>query len=173
MGTPSSRQGEGRPDAEALHTLHKDCLKVISSCSLTFVCLEYCYLLVLWYLRAKFTAMRKFRVPNTYVIIFSVLVLCAIASWLVPGAEPVTWQVFSALFEGFSQQSGIIAFVLIIGGAFWVVNSTKAVDVGIMKFIKMASKLEKYRLIRYLGVGNIVMVMILLVLCMKCFISPK
>ena len=161
-GTPSSRRGEGRPDAEALHTLHKDCLKVISSCSLTFVSLEYCYLLVLWYLRAKFTAMRKFRVPNTYVIIFSVLVLCAIASWLVPGAEPVTWQVFSALFEGFSQQSGIIAFVLIIGGAFWVVNSTKAVDVGIMKFIKKTSKLEKYRLIRYLGVGNIVMVMIML-----------
>ena len=160
--TPSSRRGEGRPDAEALHTLHKDCLEDISSGSLTFVGMFYGYLLVLWYLRAKFIAMRKFRVPNTYVIIFSVLILCAVASWIVPGAEPVTWQVFSALFEGFSQQSGIIAFVLIIGGAFWVVNSTKAVDVGIMKFINKAGKLEKYRLIRSLGVGNIVMVMIML-----------
>ena len=117
---------------------------------------------ILWYLRAKFSDMRKFRVPNTYVIIFSILVICAVASWLVPGAKPVTWQVFSALYEGFSQQAGIIAFVLIIGGAFWVVNSTKAVDVGIMKFISKARKLERYRLIRSLGVGNIVMVMIML-----------
>ena len=120
------------------------------------------FLPVLWYLRAKFTAMRKFRVPNTYVIIFSILVICAVASWLVPGAEPVTWQVFSALFEGFRQQADIIAFVLIIGGAFWVVNSTKSVDVGIMKFINVVSRLEKFRLIRAMGVGNIIMVMIML-----------
>ena len=120
------------------------------------------FLHVLWYLRAKFTAMRKFRVPNTYVIIFSILVICAVASWLVPGAEPVTWQVFSALFEGFRQQADIIAFVLIIGGAFWVVNSTKSVDVGIMKFINVVSRLEKFRLIRAMGVGNIIMVMIML-----------
>lgn len=106
--------------------------------------------------------MRKFRVPNTYVIIFSILVICAVASWLVPGAEPVTWQVFSALFEGFRQQADIIAFVLIIGGAFWVVNSTKSVDVGIMKFINVVSRLEKFRLIRAMGVGNIIMVMIML-----------
>ena len=120
------------------------------------------FLHVLWYLRAKFTAMRKFRVPNTYVIIFSILVICAVASWLVPGAEPVTWQVFSALFEGFRQQADIIAFVLIIGGAFWVVNSTKSVDVGIMKFINVVSRLEKFTLIRAMGVGNIIMVMIML-----------
>ena len=128
----------------------------------TFVFLLLDFLHVLWYLRAKFTAMRKFRVPNTYVIIFSILVICAVASWLVPGAEPVTWQVFSALFEGFRQQADIIAFVLIIGGAFWVVNSTKSVDVGIMKFINVVSRLEKFRLIRALGVGNIIMVMIML-----------
>ena len=120
------------------------------------------FLPVLWYLRAKFTAMRKFRVPNTYVIIFSILVICAVASWLVPGADPVTWQVFSALFEGFRHQADIIAFVLIIGGAFWVVNSTKSVDVGIMKFINVVSRLEKFRMIRAMGVGNIIMVMIML-----------
>ena len=106
--------------------------------------------------------MGKFKVPNTYVIIFAVLVLCAVATWFVPGAEPQTWQVFSALYEGFSQQAGIIAFVLIIGGAFWVVNSTKAVDAGIMKFIAKASSLERFSLIRKIGVGNIVMVMIML-----------
>ena len=102
------------------------------------------------------------RVPNTYVIIFSVLLLCAVATWFIPGGVPQTWQVFSALFEGFSQQAGIIAFVLIIGGAFWVVNSTKAVDAGITRFIAKASTLERFTLIRKLGIGNIVIVLVML-----------
>ncbi|MBQ2917858.1 MAG: YfcC family protein [Bacteroidales bacterium] len=106
--------------------------------------------------------MGKIRVPNTYVIIFAVLLVCAVATWLVPGGEPQTWQVFSALYEGFSQQAGIIAFVLIIGGAFWVVNSTKAVDDGIMKFISRVQSLERFGLVRKLGVGNIVITLVML-----------
>lgn len=106
--------------------------------------------------------MGKIRVPNTYVIIFAVLLVCAVATWLVPGGEPQTWQVFSALYEGFSQQAGIIAFVLIIGGAFWVVNSTKAVDDGIMKFISKVQSLERFGLVRKLGVGNIVITLVML-----------
>ena len=100
--------------------------------------------------------MKKFKVPNTYVIIFTVIAICAISTWFVPGGNPQTWQVFSALYEGFSQQAGIIAFVLVIGGAFWIVNSTKAVDEGIMKFIGKVSRLERFALVRKLGVGNIV-----------------
>jgi uncharacterized ion transporter superfamily protein YfcC len=106
--------------------------------------------------------MAKFRVPNTYVIIFFVLLLCAVSTWFVPGSVPQTWQVLSALYEGFSQQAGIIAFVLIIGGAFWVVNSTRAVDAGITKFLVKARELERFAAIRWLGVGNIVMVLIML-----------
>ena len=106
--------------------------------------------------------MGKIKVPNTYVIIFTVLLVCAVATWLVPGSEPQTWQVFSALYEGFSQQAGIIAFVLIIGGAFWVINSTKAVDEGIMKFINKVQGLERFSLVRKLGVGNIVITLVML-----------
>ena len=106
--------------------------------------------------------MRKLRVPNTYVIIFTVLLFCAVSTWFVPGGEPQTWQVFSALYEGFCQQAGIIAFVLVIGGAFWVVNSTKAVDEGIMKFIGSVQRLERYGLIRKLGAGNIVITLVML-----------
>ena len=102
------------------------------------------------------------KVPNTYVIIFSVLLLCAVATWFIPGGIPQTWQVFSALFEGFSQQAGIIAFVLIIGGAFWIVNSTKAVDAGITRFISKVSTLERFSLIRKVGIGNIVIVLVML-----------
>ena len=92
------------------------------------------------------------KVPNTYVIIFTVLLVCAVSTWLVPGGDPQTWQVFSALFEGFSKQAGIIAFVLIIGGAFWGVNKTRAVDEGIMKFISKVQNLERFSLVRKLGV---------------------
>ena len=102
------------------------------------------------------------KTPNTYVIIFSVLLLCAVATWFIPSGVPQTWQVFSALYEGFSQQAGIIAFVLIIGGAFWVVNSTKAVDAGITRFIAKASTLERFSFVRKLGIGNIVIVLVML-----------
>ena len=104
----------------------------------------------------------KLKVPNTYVIIFFVLLLCAVSTWLVPGGKPQTWQVFSALYEGFSQQAGIIAFVLVVGGAFWVVNSTKAVDDGILKFIRKARELERFKLVRKAGVGNIVIIAVML-----------
>ena len=106
--------------------------------------------------------MGKLRVPNTYVIIFAVLLVCALSTWFIPGGNPQTWQVFSALYEGFSQQAGIIAFVLVIGGAFWVVNSTKAVDDGIMKFITKVQTLERFKIIRKLGVGNIVITLVML-----------
>ncbi len=106
--------------------------------------------------------MKQFKVPNTYVIIFSVIAICAVSTWLIPDGNPQTWQVFSALYEGFSQQAGIIAFVLIIGGAFWVVNSTKAVDEGIMTFISKVNSLERFSSVHKLGVGNIVIVLIML-----------
>lgn len=106
--------------------------------------------------------MAKFKVPDTYVIIFSVIVLCAIATWLIPGGNPQTWQIFSALYQGFSEQAGIIAFVLVIGGAFWIVNSTKAIDEGIMKFISWTRKLERHSFIRRLGAGNIVITLVML-----------
>ena len=105
--------------------------------------------------------MSKIKVPNTYVIIFTVILLSAVSTWFIGGGEPQTWQVFSALYEGFSQQAGIIAFVLVIGGAFWVVNSTHAVDYGIRRFIVKVQGLEKYALVRKLGVGNIVITLIM------------
>lgn len=123
--------------------------------------------------------MEKFKVPDTYVIIFTVILFCAIATWFVPGGQyiespsgemtyaatrsiPQTWQVFSALSEGFSQQASIIVFVLIIGGAFWVVNSTRAVDAGIMKFIASTQRMESYGLVGKLGAGNLIIVLTML-----------
>ena len=128
----------------------------------------------------KTIKMKTFKTPNTYVIIFFILILCAAATWFVPGGEyiesadgsgveytetesaPQTWQIASALYTGFTQQAGIIVFVLIIGGAFFIVNSTKAIDTGIMRFIGRASSLERYRFFRSIGIGNMIIVMVML-----------
>ena len=80
---------------------------------------------------------RKF--PNTYIIVSAVILLCAIATWLIPGGEyvqgadgqmeykstehvPQTWQVLAAMYKGFEKQAGIIVFILIVGGAMWITN---------------------------------------------------
>ncbi len=117
------------------------------------------------------------RIPHTYVIIFSLILLSAIATWFVPGGEyinnpasdsgseliyqqieskPQTWQIFSAFFSGFERQAGIIIFILMIGGAFWIVNDSKAIDTGIQSFIKKTQKLENIKFFKKLGVGNII-----------------
>ena len=77
-------------------------------------------------------------------------------------AEPQTWQVFSALFKGFEKQSGIIVFILIVGGAFWIMNKSKAIDTGIMAFLGFTRKLERRKWIRKIGVNNIVITMIMI-----------
>lgn len=78
------------------------------------------------------------------------------------GGQVQTWQVFAALFKGFVKQSNIIIFILMIGGAFWIMNQSRAIDVGIFAFLRFTYKLERYRLIRKLGVNNIVLVLIML-----------
>ncbi len=129
------------------------------------------------------------KVPHTYVIIFFIIIFSAILSWFIPGGEyaredidvngtvrevvvngsyhqvdsqPQTWQVFSAIFKGFVNTSNIIAFVLLIGGAFWIMNHSRAIDVGIYSFLQMTKKLERNRLMAFLGVNNIIITGIML-----------
>ena len=101
--------------------------------------------------------MRKFKVPNTYVIIAVIIALCAVLTWFVPGGQyvkaddgtlsyesvdavPQTWQVLSAVYHGFVKQAGIIVFILVVGGAFWLLNATGAVEAGIQRFIVRIGK---------------------------------
>ena len=88
--------------------------------------------------------MRKFKIPNTFVIIAVLLVLCAAATWVVPGGQPQTWQVFSAIYHGFVKQAGIIVFILVVGGAFWLLNATGAVSAGISRFIARVGHRDKW-----------------------------
>lgn len=123
------------------------------------------------------------KIPHTYTIICTVILFCAILSWIIPAGEytrqtievngvsrtvivdnsfhvveqaPQTWQVFSALLEGFERQSGIVAFLLIIGGAFQIMNSSRAIDAGIFSFLNYTRGLEKNKIVKRLGVNNVV-----------------
>lgn len=123
--------------------------------------------------------MKQKRFPDTYIIIFAVILICAVATWFVPGGQyveseggtltfvesqshPQSWQVFSSLLNGFTKQAPIIVFVLIIGGAFWIINQSRAVEVGIRAFIGWSTKLERNRILKKIGVNNVIMTLIML-----------
>ena len=77
-------------------------------------------------------------------------------------SQPQTWQVFSALFNGFVKQSGIIIFILMIGGAFWIMNKTKAIDVGIFAFLRFTRMLESRNIMHRNVVDNVIIVLIMI-----------
>ena len=104
------------------------------------------------------------KVPGTYTIIFAMILLSALLTWFLPGGEYVTGEegtlsyrdvesvpqlfgVFTALYHGFVKQSGIIIFILIVGGSFWLLNSTGAISVGIGRFIRSVGRYHKVVLV--------------------------
>ncbi len=145
-------------------------------------------ILYIWLFNFQKPMLKK--IPHTYVIVFSIIVLAAIMTWFIPGGEYArlvkmvngvertvidkdsfhyvdhevqTWQIFSAFFKGFKMQAGIIAFIIMIGGAFWIVNSSKAIDIGILSFLRFAERLETNRVLKKIGVNNIIIVMVMVV----------
>ncbi len=129
------------------------------------------------------------KIPHTFTIVFSLIVLAAALTWVVPAGEfmresvmvngcqrevvvndsfhyvdqaPQTWQVFSALFNGFVDKADIIIFILMVGGAFWILNNSHAIDVGVMAFLRRVKRLSRYKLIRRVGVDNIIISLVML-----------
>lgn len=105
------------------------------------------------------------KVPHTLVIIFSIIILVSIATYIVPGGayeRVVTdvngqsrtvvlngsfkyveneaqglFQVMQAPVEGIQQSAEIIAFLLVVGGAFNLITRTKAIDSAIAKVVNI------------------------------------
>ena len=125
------------------------------------------------------------KIPHTFTIVFGLIVLAAILTWVVPAGEytrvveggrevvlndsfhrvdaaPQTWQIFSALFNGFVDKADIIVFILMVGGAFWILNNSHAIDVGVMAFLRRVQRLSRYKLIAKLGVNNIIITLVML-----------
>lgn len=132
---------------------------------------------------------RRRQFPHTYVIIFSLVALCAALTWVVPGgaferevvevngversvvvadsyhAAPrsgQSWQVITSLFEGMQRTADIIFYILIIGGAFWMLNESHALDVAITSFLRAARRVERVGAVRWLGVDNIIVALVML-----------
>ena len=131
----------------------------------------------------------KFKIPHTFTIVFSIIVVCAVLTWIIPGGEferqtvmvdgharnvvvgdsyhhvqnqPQTWQVFTAFFKGFERTSNIIVFILMIGGAFWIMNETNAINKGIYLFLDRTQKMQKHKFFRAVGVNNLLIIAIML-----------
>ena len=105
------------------------------------------------------------KVPHTLVIIFSIIILMAIATYIVPGGsyERIVadvngqsktvvlngsfqyvqnkaqglFSVMQAPIKGLEQSAEIIAFLFIVGGAFSLITRTKAIDSAIAKVVSI------------------------------------
>jgi len=130
------------------------------------------------------------KIPHTFTIVFSIVIVCAIATWIVPGggfvretvnidgiersivkgdtfeytdSQPQTWQVFVSFFKGFSRTAHIISFIFMLGGAFWILNATNAINIGISNFLRSTEKLQKNRFFKKIGVNNLVITLIMII----------
>jgi uncharacterized ion transporter superfamily protein YfcC len=95
---------------------------------------------------------KKFRVPNTYLLIFCLLIFIATLTWVIPGGKyqrgmvngrevvlPNSFQyvdqnpqgitaLLTSPLKGFVEASLIIGFILIVGGAFSILQKTEAIN---------------------------------------------
>jgi uncharacterized ion transporter superfamily protein YfcC len=108
----------------------------------------------------------KFKAPNTYFLIFSIIIITAVLTWIIPsgeynrsamdGREIVVAGSFHSVesnpqgigailmapIRGFTNKSAalIVGFILIVGGVFAILAKTKAIDAAIMAVAKAHDK---------------------------------
>jgi uncharacterized ion transporter superfamily protein YfcC len=111
------------------------------------------------------------KAPNTYLIIFSLIVVVAAFTWIIPGGKyqteeregremlvpgsfeyvPANHQglgdVFMAPIKGFVDAAEVIGFVLLVGGMFGILQRTKAVEAAIKAIAKAHSKSAAIRML--------------------------
>ncbi|MYN06757.1 YfcC family protein [Pseudoduganella aquatica] len=109
----------------------------------------------------------KLRLPNTYVLVFAILALIALSTWIIPGGKydthlvngkqlinPATFHyidsnpqglpaLLMAPIRGFAEAGLIIGFILIVGGAFAVLQKTEAID-ALIKSIARAHEHSRF-----------------------------
>lgn len=134
------------------------------------------------------------KIPHTFTIVFSLILLAAVCTWIIPGGEyvreevtvvnadggtstrdvvksgsfhyvdsaPQTWQVFSSLFNGFCDKADIIIFILMVGGAFWILNNSHAIDVGVVAFLRKIRGVNKIKILQKIGVENVIITLVML-----------
>jgi len=112
---------------------------------------------------------KRFKVPHTFVIIFAIIVLAAVLTYLVPAGvydrveDPNTgrkvvdvqsfryvektpvnpWAMINAIPKGMIDAASIIFAVFIVGGAFEMVSATGAIDAVVVRLILRLKNKEK------------------------------
>ncbi|MFD2628891.1 YfcC family protein [Oceanobacillus kapialis] len=119
------------------------------------------------YDKTKEEKKKKLTLPDAYVILFGILLIAAILTYIIPAGsferettdgntsiivpnsyeqieqQPASFiEVFRAIQEGLIGGAGLIFLVLIIGGTFAVIESTGAIDTLIMKTINKTRNKE-------------------------------
>jgi len=111
----------------------------------------------------------RLRMPNTFVLLFIILALIALATWLVPGGKYETHLVdgrqlvnpasfhyvdskpqglvalLKSPIRGFVESAQIIGFVLFVGGAFAVLQRTEAIDTAIRSVVRAHTRSQLVR----------------------------
>lgn len=108
-------------------------------------------------------------IPDTLSIIFFLMILFLALTWIIPAGEfqrtehdgktmvvPGTYSrtepapqglsaFLTAPIKGFVEASHIIAFVLLIGGAFGIINKTGSINAGLSSIIRFSTKKPKFK----------------------------
>jgi uncharacterized ion transporter superfamily protein YfcC len=109
----------------------------------------------------------RLRVPHTYVLLFSLLLLAAASTHFIPAGiynriekkgrqvvDPESYhhvdpnpaglkEIFMAFPAGLQEVAHIVFYIFIVGGAFGVIAGTGAIDAGIHAIMRSAGKYEK------------------------------
>ncbi|KPU27353.1 C4-dicarboxylate ABC transporter permease [Caloranaerobacter sp. TR13] len=112
---------------------------------------------------------KKFKVPHTYVILFSVIIIMAVLTYIIPAGQfervkdpntgrtvvdPASFHVveqnptklfdlFKAVPKGMKDAASIVFFIFIVGGAFQIITATGAIEAGIGKIALALKGKEK------------------------------
>lgn len=121
------------------------------------------------------------KIPDTFIIVFTLIVTAAFLTWIIPGGEytekengehiqfvkvekqPQTWQIFTAFQKGFQKQASILIFVIIVGGVFWIINASRAIDTSIRTLVSKIQLWEQKQIINSSTLSTLILVLIMLV----------
>jgi len=114
---------------------------------------------------------KKLKIPNTFVIVFALIIIAAMATWFVPGGkydrkvvkedggerevlvrdsfriidnEPQYFAIFESPLKGIIRMADIIGFIFLVGGAFFIFNETGAIAATIYKVVEKMKGKEKW-----------------------------
>ncbi len=110
---------------------------------------------------------KKLQVPHTFVLLFIMILLVCALTWIIPAGEYERieneagrtivvddsykvvesnklnlWDATQAVYKGLKEASSIVIFVLLIGGAFEILNETRALEAGIYSLTKKLGKMK-------------------------------